>query len=79
MDFKELQSFFSGGFSQVEKNYLLSLFQDSNGREVLESAFEEGWNQSANGRIHNWNPDLCFMEILRKIKSDQNTYNNNNY
>lgn len=79
MNFKELQSFFSGKSSLEGKKYLLGLFQNSNGLEMLENAFKEGWNQSANGRIHSWKPDLCFRKILEKIKLDHDTIYDNDY
>jgi len=75
MNFRDLQRFFSGGFKETEKIHLLSLYQNSKGREILATAFKEGWNESANGKGPIWDSDACFTQILKKITSDRETIN----
>ena len=75
MNFRDLQRFFSGGFTETEKIHLLSLYQDSKGREILATAFKEGWNESANGKGPIWDSHSCFIQILKKITSDRETIN----
>lgn len=75
MNFRDLQRYFSGGFTEAEKIYLLSLYQNPKGREILAIAFEEGWKESANRKGPIWDSDFCFIQILKKITSDRETIN----
>ena len=79
MKFRDLQRFFSGKLTKKEKMHLLSLYQNPKGRKILSGAFEEGWNESANREGHVWDSDSCYIKILKKITSDRDTFNYNNY
>ncbi|MCK4921592.1 MAG: hypothetical protein KAS71_11135 [Bacteroidales bacterium] len=70
MEFKDLQRFFSGEFTDREKTDLFNLFQKTKGKKILAIALEEGWNMSANRIESNWDSELCYNKILKKINMD---------
>lgn len=73
MNFKDLQRFFSGKFSEKEKMHLLCLYGNSNGRKILADAFEEGWEEAFSGKGPDWDSCSCFRQILKKLESDPDT------
>ncbi|MFC2115048.1 hypothetical protein ACFLTU_01135 [Bacteroidota bacterium] len=69
MKFRDLQRFFSGEFTEMEKIHLFRLTQNSKGKEILAMAIEEGWNESSDRKRNIWDSDSCFNKILGKITS----------
>ena len=79
MNFKELQRFFSGGFSKTEKAHLLNLFKKTKGIEMISTELDECWLEAANIKGPAWDSGLCFIKILMKVVQDGDHIHNNTF